>query len=547
MRTRTLVAATALSALYACTATGLVLGGPDRESPPASSSVGGASHPDFNGDGFADLAIGAPHARAGRKAAGEVHVVYGSAASLDPKARQVWGQNSKGLRAKAEYGDQFGWSVASGDFDGDGFTDLAIGSRFEDRGARDAGVVHVLYGTADGLRTKRSQRWSQGSPGIADKPERGDQFGWSMAAGDFDGDGRDDLAIGAHHEDRDGVDDGVVHVLYGHRKGLRAKGSQYWSQDSPGIAETPEPFDQFGRTLAVADFDGDGRDDLAIGAPYEGRFHDRVGVVHVLHGSGKGLTARKAQIWHQDTPGIAEQAEKRDQFGQSLAAADFDGDGFGDLAVGVWFEDYRNALSNEGGFHVIYGSKRGLRANDDAFWHQDKPGTRDRTHVSDRFGQVLTAADFDGDGRDDLVVGIPSTDLGEGVHDNRGAVHLFRGSKRGLGATRDQYFSQRTNGVLGKAERNDHFGEALASADFDGDGFADLAVGIPFEDRAARDDGAVYVVHGSARGLRLARDLLFGLTRKGLSQRPMKDAHFGWAMAGQHSNSGVPRTADPEI
>ena len=72
-------------------------------------------------------------------------------------------------------------------------------------------------------------------------------------------------------------------------------------------------------------------------------------------------------------------------------------------------------------------------------------------------------------------------------------------------------------------------------------------MGIPYEDLASRDDGAVYVVHGTRRGLDTSRDLLIGLSRKGLSRRPMRGAHFGWAMAGQHSNSGVPRTADPEI
>jgi len=510
-------------------------------------AVGGAAHPDFDGDGHADLVVGAPHASSRRKNVGEVHVIHGSPDGLDLGRRQVWGQNSKGLRNRAESGDQFGWSVCTGDFNGDGFTDLAIGSRSEDRGAIDAGSVHVLYGSQTGLRATRSQLWTQASKGIADRPERGDGFGWSLAAGDFDRDGHDDLAIGAHHEDRGAPDAGVVHVLSGSPGGLTARGAQLWSQASRGIEDAPEDGDQFGRTLAVADFNGDGFTDLAIGAPYEDRFADRVGVVHVLHGSRQGLRAKGSQLWHQDAPGIAEQAEERDQFGQSLAAADFDGDGFGDLAVGVWFEDYRNLLSNEGGSHVIYGSREGLRSKDNEFWHQDRQGAFDRAHMSDRFGQVLTAADFDGDGRDDLAVGIPSTDLGGGVHQNRGAVHVFHGARDGLGAKGDRYLSQRTNGVLDKPERNDHFGGALASADFDGDGFADLAVGIPYEDLASRDDGAVYVVHGTRRGLDTSRDLLIGLSRKGLSRRPMRGAHFGWAMAGQHSNSGVPRTADPEI
>ncbi len=517
----------------------------DAAALPAPSAEG--PRPDFDGDGYADLAIGAPYARNGRVNAGEVHVLYGSVDGLDKRRRQIWGQNSPGIGDRPQHGDQFGWSISVGDFDGDHYTDLAIGARFEDRGAYQAGVVHVLYGGPGGLSADRSQVWNQASPGIADRPERGDQFGWSMVAGDFDGDGYSDLAIGAHHEDLDAPDAGVVHVLYGTPKGLKARRSQLWSQASRGIAEVPEADDQFGRALAVADFDRDGFADLAIGAQYEGRAVDRAGVVHVLHGSRRGLSTRGAQLWHQDSPGIAEQAERRDQFGQSLAAADFDGDGFGDLVVGVWFEDYLNPLSNEGGFHVIYGSRQGLRAKGNEFWNQDTAGTRDRTHPSDRFGQALTVADFDGDGRDDLAVGSPSTDLGKGIHQNRGAVHVFPGSRRGLSSDGDRYLTQDTPGVLGRAEYNDHFGEALGSADFDGDGHADLAVGIPFEDRRARDDGAVYVVHGSRNGLATDRDYFIDFTKQGVVPRPRREVYFGWSLSSERGYAGVPRTADPDI
>jgi|GEM_PF-868291 len=501
--------------------------------------------PDFDGDGFADLAIGAPFADVKRKNAGAVHVIYGSGSGLDAKRRQVWSQASRGIQDKPEWGDQFGWSIGTGDFDGDGYTDLAVGVRWERRNSRKAGTVHVLYGSSTGLTADRAQLWSQNSPGIRDRAERGDEFGWSLAADDFDGDGRDDLAIGVHHEDRGARDSGAVHILYGAPGGLAAAGNQVWYQGSPGIAGRPEADDQFGRTLAAGDFDGDGFADLAIGAPYEDRHVDRVGVVHILHGSRKGLRARRSQIWHQDSPGIRERAELRDQFGQSLSAADFDGDGFDDLAVGVWFEDYRNALSNEGGFHIIYGSRTGLRAKGNQFWNQDSPGTKDRTHISDRFSQTLAAADFDGDGFDDLAVGSPSADLRPGTHENRGAVHVFRGSRRGLTAKGDRYLTQDSPGVAGRSQRLDHFGASLGGADFDGDGYADLAVGIPWEDLRSRDDGAVYVIHGSRRGLRPARDRLWSAAGSGLPRSQRRGARFGWSLSSERPAAETPRTASP--
>ena len=113
-----------------------------------------------------------------------------------------------------------------GDFNGDGIGDLAVGAPGEDIGAIvDAGVVHVMNGSAAGLTATGSQYWNQNSAGIADAVETGDGFGSTLTAGDFNGDGRDDLAIGAPAEDVGAtVDAGVVHVLYGSAAGLTATG-----------------------------------------------------------------------------------------------------------------------------------------------------------------------------------------------------------------------------------------------------------------------------------------------------------------------------------
>lgn len=288
-------------------------------------AAGIVAAPDFDGDAYADLAIGAPYADAHRGDAGITHVIHGGPGGLRGATRQVWSQASGGVADRPEWGDQLGWTLAHGDFDGDGFSDLATSARWEDGGARDAGAVHVLHGSPEGLTAERSQLWRQDSPGMADAGERKDQLGWALAAADFDGDGHADLAIGVPFEDRAGADSGVVHVLDGSPTGLRASGSQLWHQDSPGIADRAEAGDHFGKALAAGDYDGDGHADLAIGAPYESRGVNRSGVVHVLRGSGRGLTARGSQLWHQDAPGVRERSEERDQFGQSLAAGDFDG------------------------------------------------------------------------------------------------------------------------------------------------------------------------------------------------------------------------------
>jgi hypothetical protein len=155
---------------------------------------------------------------------------------------------------------------------------------------------------------------------VEDAADAGDHFGWSVAVGDFDGDGFGDLAIGAYQEDLGSiVDAGAVNVLYGSAGGLQADAppDQLWHQDSPGVAGRAEKGDNLGRSLTTGDFNGDGFHDLVMGAPGQdvGSQPD-AGVVNVLYGSGGGL--------------------------QAVAPDDqmyFDGDGFADLAVGVHHED----------------------------------------------------------------------------------------------------------------------------------------------------------------------------------------------------------------
>ncbi|MGH9004942.1 MAG: FG-GAP repeat protein, partial [Acidimicrobiia bacterium] len=215
------------------------------------------------------------------------------------------------------------------DFNGDGAADLAIGVPGENNFS---GVVQVLYGASPGgLTGTGTQLWSQNSPGIASAPERNDQFGGVLAAGDFNGDAAADLAIGVPGENNFS---GVVHVLHGSSPGgLTGIGSQLWSQNSPGIASAPEPGDQFGSVLAAGDFNGDGAADLAVGVPGENNF---AGVVQVLSGASPGgLTGIGSQLWSQNSPGIASAPERDDIFGGALAAGDFNGDAAADLAVGV--------------------------------------------------------------------------------------------------------------------------------------------------------------------------------------------------------------------
>jgi FG-GAP repeat protein len=171
---------------------------------------------DFNGDGFADLAVGVYIEDVGSLVdAGAVNVLYGSAAGLQATAPddQFFTQDTPGMPGVAQAGDQFGWGLDTGDFNGDGHADLAIGATGDAEIVAGGGSETILYGSAGGLTTSGSQLWTQDSPGVRETAEADEGFGRVAAAGDINHDGYDDLAIGIPGETVGTVSAGAVSIL----------------------------------------------------------------------------------------------------------------------------------------------------------------------------------------------------------------------------------------------------------------------------------------------------------------------------------------------
>jgi hypothetical protein len=207
---------------------------------------------DFNGDGYADLAVGSPAETLGSVMyAGGAHVLYGSASGLTGADSNFFSEDDDRIDGEPEHADNFGDALAAGDFNADGFDDLALHIEGQAVGGADnAGSVLVLYGAASGLSPAGHQRWDRSTASAGHVPEPGDFFGRGLTAGDYDGDGGDDLAIGVPNATISGQDDaGAVYVLYSTPAGLTANGAQFWHGDSPGFEGQATAFAAFGSDL----------------------------------------------------------------------------------------------------------------------------------------------------------------------------------------------------------------------------------------------------------------------------------------------------------
>ncbi|MGK3941258.1 FG-GAP and VCBS repeat-containing protein [Streptomyces sp. RP5T] len=451
----------------------LALGGIPALAGSAAAAESKAVQDDFNGDGYKDLAVGAPIATIdGKQGAGYVTVMYGGPHGLTKDHRTTISRSTAGIPGDPAAGENFGYQLSTGDLDGDGRTDLIIGQA---DAKRDAVVV---WGSKEGLS------------GAVSVPAATTQ------AGDFDGDSWPDLVL--FRGGRSPGDDPLGTEATVWRGPISRTGKPTATQEF-GSTKV-EPYDVM--YAAAGDVNGDGRDDLAL---------------TVYLGDG-GIGS---QLYLANASGGAFTYAASPEGSGQVAFGDVNGDGYDDVVRGV---------PNDSTATVALGSAAGLKpASTWKSYSQDTEGVPGGKEDEDGFGYAVAAGDVNGDGYADVAVGAPGEKLGD--KDGAGMVNVLYGSRDGLTGKGAQGFTQDTEGVPGAAEASDNFGDAVSLHDINGNGYADLAAAASRENMVEGQnagEGAVWSLRGRPTGIVTDAAFTFGPRTVGA---PVTRASFGNALS----------------
>ena len=433
-------------------------------------------------------------------AIGSVHADFGPTFDLS----SLNGTNGFKLNG-ANTGDRTGASVSvAGDINGDGTDDLIIGAPFADTVVGNEGKCYLVFGSDQGFTSPLNLSTLDGDSGIIINGESVFDYAGSAvsAAGDINGDGIDDLIIGAPIASPDVPYSGAVYVVFGDDQGLPNPLSLSTIDGSNGIVfNGVANYDEAGAAVSAAgDINGDGIDDLIIGAPYASGGN---GAGYVVFGSDEGWTSPIDLSGLNGTNGFKiNSVGEADTLGRSVSAAgDINGDGIDDMVIGAILAGSGGVYS--GASYVIFGKVKDTAWNS-SFNLSDLNGTNGfvikGVGATDEAGASVSAAgDINGDTIADIIIGAPKADSNG---DDSGASYVVFGSNQAWSTPLELSSLNGSNGfVLKGVSEGDRSGSSVHSAgDINFDGLDDLIIGAPLADPNGTESGASYVVYGTDQG-----------------------------------------------
>ena len=357
-----------------------------------------------------------------------------------------------------EINTNLGRSVAcAGDVNGDGYTDIISGAK----NGLTKGRIYIYHGSATGIDT------------IPDKmitnTQEGCEFGWDVAgAGDVNGDGYDDIIVGAYKYDNVELEEGRAYVYKGSPTGIVSV--------PLAILESNQEFAYFGYAVnGAGDVNNDGYDDVMVGAWRYDHGQEGEGRVFIYYGAATGISTTPSKT--------LENNQINSRFGISLApAGDVNNDGFDDIIIGA--EEFDHPENNEGRAYVYHGSASGIV--------EPAANTLENNQMNSYFGNTVSAAgDVNNDGYDDVIVGAY---LFDNNAFDEGRIYIYLGSPTGVSNFPASYVSPLQIGT--------HFGNDIAAAgDVNGDGYDDVLVAAHWYTNEVSFEGAAFIYPGNATGI----------------------------------------------